>query len=411
MAYKNSRKLSRSQLIIFALVFAAVGGVLLYKSFAANPNLPGDVNNDNVVNVTDLSILLSNYNQAYAPADFNSDGTVSILDLSILLSNYGKTYTPPGGGTADYFVSTTGNDSNSCTQAAPCRTLQRAASVAASGSVIEVAAGSYPGQEIRDIHKTLTIRSAAGAQPSSPSGQLSFFCVTGITIDNFDSKQMHIGPGSKNLTVKNSEFGGGTWTTGVEADPVTISGDKLNGSCAANGYENQNITLDNIRIHDYFWQQNPGPGPHPDCMQFYGGTNGFILKNSIIERCAESFIGAYPDFGSLRNITIQDSVFRDISEVGKGTYFAVQIGCNPENNSFQGVGDGFTIRGNTWTPNALGLEGSGISVRTDCQNFLVENNTFQYGPGQWACDYWNSSWNDTVVWRNNTFQNGGGCST
>lgn len=49
----------------------------------------GDLNNDGVINVLDLSILLSNYNTTNSVADINKDGTVNILDLSILLSNYG----------------------------------------------------------------------------------------------------------------------------------------------------------------------------------------------------------------------------------------------------------------------------------------------------------------------------------
>jgi hypothetical protein len=65
-------------------------------STAANPSPPpptykkGDCNHDNAVNLTDLSILLSNYNKAYANADFDGNGIVSLTDLSILLSNYGK---------------------------------------------------------------------------------------------------------------------------------------------------------------------------------------------------------------------------------------------------------------------------------------------------------------------------------
>jgi hypothetical protein len=50
---------------------------------------PGDLNSDGSVNISDLSILLSNWNTASATADINQDGTVNILDLSILLSNYG----------------------------------------------------------------------------------------------------------------------------------------------------------------------------------------------------------------------------------------------------------------------------------------------------------------------------------
>jgi len=59
----------------------------------------GDINNDNSVNITDLSLLLSSYNQnttqcvtnnAYK-CDLSSpaDGVVNIFDLSILLSHYG----------------------------------------------------------------------------------------------------------------------------------------------------------------------------------------------------------------------------------------------------------------------------------------------------------------------------------
>ena len=88
---KHVSPVSRAHLSIFILIFAAIGGVAIWRSLAAsNPNLPGDLNNDNTVNVTDLSILLSNYGTANPTADINSDGTVNILDLSALLSHYGQ---------------------------------------------------------------------------------------------------------------------------------------------------------------------------------------------------------------------------------------------------------------------------------------------------------------------------------
>jgi pimeloyl-ACP methyl ester carboxylesterase len=79
--------------MVFILSFSLIG-VVIFRSFAANPNLPGDINGDNTVNITDLSILLSNYNTANSQSDLNGDSVVTILDLSILLSNYGRTYTP-----------------------------------------------------------------------------------------------------------------------------------------------------------------------------------------------------------------------------------------------------------------------------------------------------------------------------
>jgi len=84
---------SKSQLAIFILAFAAIGFIII-KSFAApNPALPGDLNNDNTVNVTDMSILLSNYGTSNSTADINTDGAVNILDMSILLSHYGQSVT------------------------------------------------------------------------------------------------------------------------------------------------------------------------------------------------------------------------------------------------------------------------------------------------------------------------------
>jgi hypothetical protein len=51
---------------------------------------PGDLNHDNVVDLFDLSILLSNWGSSTAPQyDINANGTIDIFDLSILLTNYG----------------------------------------------------------------------------------------------------------------------------------------------------------------------------------------------------------------------------------------------------------------------------------------------------------------------------------
>ena len=61
-----------------------------YQSGTTPTPKPGDTNNDNVVNIIDLSTLLSKWNTNYSAADFNKDNTVNIFDLSILLSNYGK---------------------------------------------------------------------------------------------------------------------------------------------------------------------------------------------------------------------------------------------------------------------------------------------------------------------------------
>ena len=50
---------------------------------------PGDLNQDDLVDIVDLSIMLSNWNTTNATCDLNKNGLVDVYDLSILLSNYG----------------------------------------------------------------------------------------------------------------------------------------------------------------------------------------------------------------------------------------------------------------------------------------------------------------------------------
>src|SRR5690349_7650235 len=90
---------------IRALVFggglALVGGLLIWRSFAATPlaATSADLNGDGKVNLSDLSILLTNYDKTNAAkGDINGDGSVNLTDLSILLSQFGSTV---GGGVVD----------------------------------------------------------------------------------------------------------------------------------------------------------------------------------------------------------------------------------------------------------------------------------------------------------------------
>ncbi|MBX4201992.1 hypothetical protein KW803_03850 [Candidatus Saccharibacteria bacterium] len=91
---KHSSHFSKAHIAIVSLIFAAVGGAILVSTFAANPNLPGDVNNDNVVDITDLSTILTYFNTTDARGDADSSGRVDITDLSIVLSHYGQRYSP-----------------------------------------------------------------------------------------------------------------------------------------------------------------------------------------------------------------------------------------------------------------------------------------------------------------------------
>lgn len=59
------------------------------------PYVPGDLNNDNTVDLTDLTQMLLNYGAPaglYAHGDLNCDQRVDLTDLGWLLSNFGETY-------------------------------------------------------------------------------------------------------------------------------------------------------------------------------------------------------------------------------------------------------------------------------------------------------------------------------
>ena len=58
-----------------------------------------------------------------------------------------------------FYVSTSGNDNNAGTLAAPFKTLNKAIAAAASGDVIELRGGKYTSNEIRINKSNLTIRS------------------------------------------------------------------------------------------------------------------------------------------------------------------------------------------------------------------------------------------------------------
>ncbi len=93
--YLSEVTFSAKHLVTYVGVFALLCGIYIYSSMALNPNLPGDVNGDNIVDSLDLSLLLKNYDSTtYKDADFDNSGKVDVPDLSVLLTNYNRTYTP-----------------------------------------------------------------------------------------------------------------------------------------------------------------------------------------------------------------------------------------------------------------------------------------------------------------------------
>lgn len=54
------------------------------------PLYAGDVNSDNNINLTDLSMLLGSYKMSAPSVDLDGSGTVDLTDLTALVNNYGR---------------------------------------------------------------------------------------------------------------------------------------------------------------------------------------------------------------------------------------------------------------------------------------------------------------------------------
>jgi hypothetical protein len=75
---------------LFVVGSAAIGVCVLAAALGAS-NLVGDINGDGKVDITDLSIMLTDWGTNNASADLNHDGTVNVFDLSLLLDHWGQT--------------------------------------------------------------------------------------------------------------------------------------------------------------------------------------------------------------------------------------------------------------------------------------------------------------------------------
>ena len=59
------------------------------SEYEASPDCPGNLNGDNVVDITDLFVVLNNWGAVEGIADINGDHVVDITDLFVVLNNWG----------------------------------------------------------------------------------------------------------------------------------------------------------------------------------------------------------------------------------------------------------------------------------------------------------------------------------
>ena len=229
------------------------------------------------------------------------------------------------------FVSSSGLDSNPCSQALPCKTFNRAYHVALPGQSVEVAAGTYGDQ-------TLT----SDSSKSPTASRVVFRPATGASVV----------VGSKPLTTKTQTTTGldVIGSTAVSFDGFTIRGD-VNAGGGANGVTFQNLVTSNGNLGVY----------HAFNVSFlggsYGGTNHYMSQ-------------IYPD-GSWQhnaNITVKGVTIHDVRSDDLANYHVEGILVSD--------GNGVTISGNRFYNNDVFDLSLGVFGNATLSNITVEDNFF-----------------------------------
>jgi len=280
------------------------------------------------------------------------------------------------------YVSSTGSDAGRCTKAAPCRSFSRAYVVARPGQIVEVAAGSYPDQDVNLVAgrsgAPVVFVPARGATVT-----VSDLDVRGTSVEfrNLAIRSWEAHETANRVTFRNVN-GRGFWITG--ASNVSVLGGSAGPGVdihpqiqAAYGTNRvpTNILIDGVLFHD--WSRS-GPDAHTECLQI-GGGNGITIRRSRFRNCAvmDLHVSHWGNSPLTRNILVENNFFDEPEEDGS---FAIQA------NDFQNV----VIRNNS------SLAGFVIFDREGEGPVTMSANVAPTQP--WEC-------NDDVIYRYNVWTN------
>jgi hypothetical protein len=345
---KSPYNFSHTQLLVFALFFAAVSGYFIVQSFAA---------------------------------------TV-------------------------YYLSPTGNDSNPCTQSQPCKSLGRGYEVASAGDTVEIAGGTYNGDQTiyRDASKTsstdIIFRPAAGASANF-TGEInlsgSHMTMDGSTgslqIHNFEIEVQNLSdPPTDDVTLKYIDAMHGQSQVQT-ARNITLSHMKLGGTQdgtdalrlisddndnSGSSDDPQNIIIEDSEIGNLF---RPGD-EHPDCVAVSGGINITFRRNKVWHCATQGFYMIEELGGNISNVTIENNWFGDCDTPGDNAtcYNSVIVD--------RGTMENIVVRYNSFATNVNG--GGFRSTGTSPSSIVYVYGNAGEGP---SCDEPGTTY-DHNVWSN-----------
>jgi hypothetical protein len=316
---------------------------------------------------------------------------------------------------AQVFVSPTGNDAT-CTRgrnAPPCLTWARAYAIALPNDVISIAGGTYAGESLSG-NKPVTFQTATGQSvaltsrftaenlfsvtfkgPVRVTGDVHVDlmvdgCGSNLVFENWSGNVIAIIGGNSNITIRGGDWGG--YSTPGKSDSGITGLDRGCGSSIV-----RNVVIERVRFHDVLYGPESGwGGSHPDCFETSGNVDGITIRNSIFERCGNTFIGFYTDFGDIRNVTIENSLFRNI---GPSTFWSAQVGANAEGRQCVGL----TFRYNTFDPNNPQASEPHAPPLLTCAGARVYGNIFRKGPGPQG-DQGRACQGNGQIWSYNFFE-------
>lgn len=324
-------------------------------------------------------------------------------------------------------VATNGSDAGDCSLARPCRTFDRAFNVARAGDVVRVAGGEYPGQSITGSRGgmvtfeaapkarvlltgplQLTSASSVGVRGleishSVPApGLIIGPCSSNLIVENVVAKAFAIFEGTVGATIKGGSYGGYNTPSVEEDSAIGTSGAGCNGSTPPS----RNIVLDGVDFHDSYWPVHSRADfgtSHPDCFQIIGNVVGLTIRNSLFQRCGDSFIGGFPDQGDFSNVVIENNTFR---QLGGFTFFGMQISGQTHPYQCSNV----TIRGNYYWPDNPTAPSPNSGIRLACPNSSIVGNLFQQAPTKDFCEL-QSKGEIPVSYSDNVFVAGPPCGS
>ena len=227
-------------------------------------------------------------------------------------------------------------------------------------------------------------------------------CSRNVRVENVVAKAFAILDGNVDVTIKGGSYGGYNIPSFEEDSIIGSSG----AGCDGASTPSRSIVLDGVHFHDSYWpvrSRDDFGTSHPDCFQIIGHVDGLTIRNSLFERCGDSFIGAFPDQGDFKNVVIEHNTFR---QLGGFTFFGMQISGQGHPYQCSNV----TIRGNYYWPDNSTSPSPYSGIRLACAGSTITRNLFQQAPTGDFCA--SQRGGDTpVAYSDNVFVAGRACGS